>query len=333
MPGEAGTAGAQGTPDDGAADGLRVEHVSARPLELHGTLHPLARGAYDPVQRRTPDGALWRTALLPTGPATYRLLQADARTVVGQVWGPGAREAAAALPGLLGEDDDAAGFVPPPQLAETHRRHPGLRVPRTGRVLESLVPAVLEQRVVGTEAFSAWRRLLERFGAQAPGPAPAGMRVTPDAATWAAIPGWDWHRAGVDPGRARTAVECARRAARLEECVRLPLPAAHARLQAVRGVGPWTAAEVAQRALGDADAVSVGDYHLAKAVIWSFDGDRGAPRGPGPGAVPADDARMLELLAPYAPHRYRVVLLLRAARQARPPRRGPRMPLQDHRRN
>ena len=36
------------------------------------------------------------------------------------------------------------------------------------------------------------------------------------------------------------------------------------------GVGEWTAAETAQRAFGDADALSVGDYHLAKVIGWSL---------------------------------------------------------------
>lgn len=94
--------------------------------------------------------------------------------------------------------------------------------------------------------------------------------------------------------------------------------AATARLCAVPGVGIWTAAEVACRALGDADAVPVGDFHLPAAVGWALAGRR------------VDDAGMLELLAPYAPHRYRVIRLMEISGQGRPPRRGPRTPLVDH---
>nr|WP_241744425.1 DNA-3-methyladenine glycosylase 2 family protein [Cellulosimicrobium arenosum] len=307
------------------ADEPRVGRVvSDRPLDLHLTLDRLARGPYDPTFRRTPTGDVWRTSRMASGPVTCRLLQTGPRDVVGQAWGAGADEALDSLPGLLGEHDDATGFAPPALLRDAHRRTPGLRVPRTGRVMEALVPAILEQRVQAVAAWRSWAWLLRRHGEVAPGPAgPAGMLVVPDAATWASIPVWDWHRAGVDPGRARTVTAAARVARRLEECPAVldthGAAAAHARLQVVPGVGVWTAAEVAQRALGDADAVSVGDFHLAKAVGWALEGER------------ADDERMLELLAPYAPHRYRVVRLLEVSGRARPPRRGPRLSIQDHR--
>ncbi|WP_144882284.1 DNA-3-methyladenine glycosylase, partial [Isoptericola variabilis] len=232
---------------------------------------------------------------------------ADERTVVVQHWGPGAAEAAAQLPTLLGEAADA------------HRRTPGLRMPRSERVMEALVPAVLEQKVQVVTAHRAWRWLLARHGTPAPGPAPSGMRVVPDARTWAAVPVWDWHRAGVDATRARTIVRCARVAARLEEAAAMPPAEGRARLETVPGIGVWTSAEVAQRALGDADAVSVGDFHLAGAVGWALTGER------------TDDAGMLRLLAPYAPHRHRVVRLLFLGGRARAPRRGPKLPIPDYR--
>jgi 3-methyladenine DNA glycosylase/8-oxoguanine DNA glycosylase len=81
------------------------------------------------------------------------------------------------------------------------------------------------------------------------------------------------------------------------------------------GIGPWTAAEVVRLALGDPDAVSVGDFHLPNLVSWLLAGE---PRG--------TDERMLELLAPYAGHRGRVQLLLEAS-GAHAPRYGPRMEL------
>jgi 3-methyladenine DNA glycosylase/8-oxoguanine DNA glycosylase len=179
---------------------------------------------------------------------------------------------------------------------------------------------VLEQRVIASTAFTAWRWLLDRHGSPAPGPAPAGMRVVPEARGWLDVPEWDFHRAGVDPRRARTVVACARVASRLEETTTMSPADAARRLQAVPGVGVWTAAEVAQRALGDADAVSVGDYHLAKGVGWALVGRR------------VDDAAMLELLAPWRPHRYRVIRLLELTGRALAPRRGPRLTVQDHRR-
>ncbi|MCA5891892.1 DNA-3-methyladenine glycosylase 2 family protein [Isoptericola sp. NEAU-Y5] len=302
-----------------SADALTVRHLSDRPLDLGPTLAPLRHGVGDPTFTRTTDGAVWRTTLLPSGPATQRFVADGERSVVVQQWGPGAREAADRLPQLLGEDDSTDGFVAPPQAQAAARRAVGLRITRSGRVMEALVPAVLEQKVQVVTAHRAWRHLVLRRGSAAPGPAPAGLRVVPDARTWAALPVWEWHRAGVDPRRAATVARCARVAARLEETATLPGAEARARLEAVPGIGEWTSAEVAQRALGDADAVSVGDFHLAAAVGWALTGER------------TDDAGMLELLAPYAPHRHRVVRLLFLDRRAQAPRRGPRLPIPDYR--
>ncbi|WP_369373078.1 DNA-3-methyladenine glycosylase [Promicromonospora sp. Populi] len=306
---------------------LTVRHTSPRRLDVGLTLGPLGHGPADPTFHRSADGSLWRTSLLRTGSVTQRFVPAGPHEVVVHLWGDGAREAAEALPVLLGEDDDVTGFVAPPQVREAHRRAAGMRIARSGRVLEALVPAVLEQRVQTVTAHRAWRWLVTRYGTPAPGPAPSdrpggpggGLRVVPDARAWARIPVWDWHRAGVDPGRARTVVRCALVAPRLEEAGVMPRAEARARLEKVQGVGVWTSAEVAQRAFGDADAVSVGDFHLPAAVGWALAGER------------TDDAGMLRLLAPYAPHRYRVVRLLSLDGRHRAPRRGPKLPIADYR--
>lgn len=289
-----------------------------RPVALHATLGTLRRGRADPTYQVGADGAVWLTSRPATGPVTLRLVVHPAcGEVAASAWGPGAREVLAGVPRLLGADDDVAGFEPRhPVVRAAWRRQRGWRVPRTERVLEALVPAVLEQRVTGREAWRAWRTLLDTYGSVAPGPAPAGMRVVPDAATWAALPSWDWHLAGVDPRRAATTVRAARVAGRLEETTGMPTAAALARLTAVPGVGAWTAAEVRQRAHGDPDTVSVGDLHLPRLVGWVLAGR------------PVDDAGMLELLAPYAGHRYRVVRLLELSGVGYP-RFAPRFAPQD----
>jgi 3-methyladenine DNA glycosylase/8-oxoguanine DNA glycosylase len=223
------------------------------------------------------------------------------------------------LPDLLGAADDPAAFQPDhARLRDLVRQLSGLRISRTARVLEALVPAVLEQKVVGIEAHRAWRRLLTWHGSRAPGPAPTGMRVVPDAATWQAVPSWDWHRAGVEAIRARTIANAAGVADRLEGVSALPAADADRMLRSLPGIGPWTSAEIRQRACGDPDAVSVGDYHIPALVGWNLVGRI------------TDDAGMLDLLAPYAGQRYRVTRLLELGDHG-PPRRGPRMSVRDYR--
>ena len=293
---------------------------TAVPVDLRRTLAPLRRGPGDPAHQATVDGAVWRTTRMPSGPASVRLHQTGPTEVHVTAWGPGAADALASAPGLLGELDDLSGFDPPPgRVRDAYRRSAAVRIPRTGRVLEALVPAILEQRVITRTAHDAWRWLLLHHGDAAPGPAPDGMRVPPTADAWASVPVWDFHRAGVDPRRARTVVAAARLAHRLEEAAPAGPTETARRLVLVPGVGRWTAAETTQRARGDPDAVSVGDFHLSGQVGWALVGRT------------VDDAGMLALLEPYRPHRYRVVRHLLLAGVARVPRRGPRLPIEDHR--
>ena len=206
------------------------------------------------------------------------------------------------------------GFAPDePTIAAAHRRVPHLRLGRTGRVLESLIPAVIEQRVAGKDAFRAWRLLVTKFGAPAPGPAPARMRVPPPAEVWRRIPSWEFHLRQRRPGPGphdRRLCAAGRFAGAAGHRSRPSRPATA--LTSLPGVGVWTAAETAQRAFGDADALSVGDYHLAKMVGWRLLGH------------PIDDAAMVELLEPLRPHRHRAVRLLEVSGLARNPRFGAR---------
>jgi 3-methyladenine DNA glycosylase/8-oxoguanine DNA glycosylase len=281
-------------------------------------LAPLRRGRGDPCFRTPGDGTIWRTSLLNTGPVTARISRTGPAAAHCQAWGSGAAEFVELLPAMLGADDDDSDFFPTePTVVAAHRKAPNLRLGRTGRVLEALIPAVIEQRVPGADAFRAWRLLVTKYGTPAPGPAPDGMRVPPSADAWRYIPSWEFHLANVDPGRAQTVVGCARRASSLERLVSVPPARAREALTSLPGVGVWTAAETAQRAFGDADAVSVGDYHVSKMIGWTLLGH------------PVDDAGMLELLEPMRPHRHRVVRLLEVSGLAYEPRRGPRLPVQE----
>ena len=291
-----------------------VSVVFAGPASPGLTLSPLRRGGGDPCYHVTADGAIWLTSLMASGPVTARITKSPAPdTVDCEAWGSGATEFTENLPALLGADDDASGFAPSePTIAAAQRRVPHLRLGRTGRVLEALIPAVIEQRVSGMDAWRAWRRLVTRYGTPAPGPAPAHLHVPPSAQAWRRIPSWEFQRANVDPGRARTIVGCAQHAESLERLTAGPLESARAALTSLPGVGQWTAAETAQRAFGDADALSIGDYHLSTVVGRSLLGR------------PIDDAAMVELLEPLRPHRHRAVRLLEVSGLAHSPRFGAR---------
>ncbi|MCX5200821.1 DNA-3-methyladenine glycosylase 2 family protein [Streptomyces sp. NBC_00237] len=278
-------------------------------------LGPLRRGGADPTYRVAGDGAVWRVSRTPEGPATLRVAEG-----LGEAWGPGAAWMLGRLPALLGEADDPGAFVAHHRVvAQAQHRHPGLRLCRTGLVLESLIPSVLEQKVTTAEAYASWRHLVRKFGEPAPLPdddrpfvVPEGLRVMPDPLGWARIPSWEWHLANVDAKRADTVVRAVRVAARLEEAAGMPYETAKKRLEAVPGIGPWTSAETLQRSNGAPDALTVGDLHLPGIVGYALTGKRGAT-----------DADMLELLAPYAGQRHRAARYILLTGLT-PPRRGPR---------
>ncbi|EST31890.1 hypothetical protein N566_20495 [Streptomycetaceae bacterium MP113-05] len=307
------------TADAGKAPGRGVRRTwrPGEPYDLLGCLHVLRRGPYDPACRVV-DSAVWRTVRTPAGPATLRIAPLGG-LVEAEAWGPAAEWALDRLPPLLGADDDPGAFVPHHDLLrEAHRRNPGLRLARTGLVMESLIPSVLEQKVTAEEAHRAWRRLVRRFGEPAPGPRD-DLYVMPAPRTWALIPSWEWHRAGVDSKRSETILRAVQRWSRMEEAARMDLDAAIARLGALPGIGPWTAAETLQRSNGAADAVTVGDLHLPGIVGYALTGRRGC-----------DDDGMLELLAPYAEQgqRHRAARLILTMGRV-PARRVPKMPRVD----
>ena len=324
-------------------------------VDVRLALSVQGRGRGDPTFRADEAGTIWRTSLTPDGPGTIRVLPGrvpepgDRATepvtrVRAQAWGPGAQWLLDALPDALGASDDPSGLAADahPVIRDAARCHPGLRLGRSGRLMEALVPAVLEQKVVILEAHRAWRTLLAKYGTTPPGPAPPGMRVFPSPRTWRRIPSWDWHRAGVEGVRAQTIIRAATVADSLERLLTLGHEEADRRLRSIPGIGIWTSAEARQRAAGDPDAVSVGDYHLKNVVGWALAGqDR------------STDEEMLAFLEPFKGHRHRATRLIGLSRghgagvaagsgarsgsgiarygAGGPPRRGPRMPVRDYR--
>jgi 3-methyladenine DNA glycosylase/8-oxoguanine DNA glycosylase len=290
------------------------------PCPVVSVLHQQRHGGADPTFRIDEHGRVWRGIRTPEGPATLAIHPLSAQGEVhAEAWGDGADWALESVPGLLGAGDSWEGFEPRhPVLTESWRRHKNARLGRSGLVLESLVPAIVEQKVTGQEAFAGFRRLVHRYGERAPGPGvERKVWVQPSADTLRQIPSWEWLRMHIDPARSRTIVTVARVADSLERTVALSHEEADRRLRSIPGVGVWTSAEVRQRAHGDADAVSFGDYHVAKDVGWALTG------------TPFDDAELEEFLEPWRPHRGRVPALVAMAGLRRP-RHGPRMAPRTH---
>ncbi|MDJ0333627.1 DNA-3-methyladenine glycosylase 2 family protein [Salinibacterium sp. G-O1] len=290
------------------------------PVDLSQTLRPLSRGRFDPTLRVDASG-FWRTLRTPHGPATMHLRR-EQHGIGVAAWGAGAEWAIDGVPELLGRGDDWNGLDVSTSvlLADSLRRNPGLRLLRTRQVFEMLLAAIFEQKVTSKEARHSWRVLITKYGEAAPGPAPDGMMVFPAAETWRRVPSWEWHRAGVGPERSATAIRAAVVAASLERTIDHGRDGAAVakKLRSISGIGVWTAAETTQRAHGDADSPSVGDYHLPAVVGWALIGK------------PVDDDGMLELLSPWAGHRQRIMRLIEVSGFVKP-RFGPRMTIQDHR--
>lgn len=306
-------------PDPGRP--LETEYRPRHPLDLRRTVLFLRRGAGDPTM--TVSGSvIWRASRTPEGVATLAIRETHPGVIRAAAWGPGREWALSQLPDLCGAADDPSEFDGSrhPLIADAHRRNPGLRLARTGLVFDALACAVFEQKITGMQAFAAWRRIVTWHGERAPGPTPRPMFAPPAVEAWRAVPSWAWHRSGLEPPQSKTVVRAARRGHSL---VRAVLAAEDGEavdrvLVSQPGIGPWTSAETRIRALGDPDAVSVGDFHLAHEVGYALTGER------------VDDDGMLRLLAPWAGQRQRVVRLIYAS-GVQEPRRAPRLHPEDHR--
>lgn len=281
-----------------------------RPLSLALTFADLRQGAYDPCTQFD-HGYLWWATRTERGPATICLSMSKPNELHGRAWGPGAEFLVEHLDELCGEHQNDAEFETSNQLvAQLHHELAGLRIPKMRNVWEMCFAIILAQRVTGGEAIRSYRSITFKLSEPAPGP--RKMLLPVDAAQVANMPYWWFHRFGVERKRAEVIRTCAKSAARLNALVGQPHEVARRKMMSIPGLGLWTSASVALVALGDQDAVPVGDYHFANHVAWSLAKE---PRG--------TDQRMLELLAPFNGVRGRVLrLILSGARGA--PKFGPR---------
>jgi 3-methyladenine DNA glycosylase/8-oxoguanine DNA glycosylase len=279
-----------------------------RPYDPDATLRFVPFGLYDPSCRRTPR-TLWQATRTPDGPVSV-WIRAGRRTAQAAAWGSGAGWMLARLETLLGLHDDPASFAPPPgPVATLARRGRGMHLVRTPRVFDVLCQFVLQQRVSFRDAARSHRYLTRALGDPPPGP--PGLLLPLSPRHWLGLSSEDFRRAGIDGQRAARLRAAARAARQVDACAEGDLPAAREVLGRISGCGPWTVGMVSGFALGDPDAVPVGDLHLPSLVANALVGE---PR--------ADDARLLELLEPYRGHRFRLIRLLLAADRIRLGRSG-----------
>jgi 3-methyladenine DNA glycosylase/8-oxoguanine DNA glycosylase len=263
---------------------------------------------------------VWRSTRTPEGPCTQHLSQ-QGQQVLCRAWGPGAQWVTDRAPVLVGANDDDGEFHIDrslhEDLYETWRRHPGVRVPCTFAVWEILFRVILEQKVTGKEAIDSYRLLLRYFAEPAPTSDGPALTLPPDPKRVAGTPHHVFMQANVERKRADTIRMAADYAHSLDAAASVSLTESYRRLRALPGIGEWTMNEVGVIALGDGDAVSVGDYHLKNNVAWALAGEA---RG--------SDERMVELLEPYRPHRARMMRLIELSGIAAP-RYGPRLTIQN----
>lgn len=272
------------------------------------------KGALGPVVYDGPD--MWRTESTPSGPGTVRITR-DGTAARVDAWGPGLEHIVEKVPGYLGADDDPSRLVAhDPVVARWLKVYQHHRMTRTGTIWEHLIPTITGQKVSGENNRASWQGILRRWGQRPPGPAPAVLTLPPDPDFLAGLAYHEFHRFDVERKRASTIIEAARKWRQLEAAASMEPPAARRRIEAIRGLGPWSSSIVVMLGLGDPDSVIVGDYQIPSHVAWHLAGERRA-----------EDPRMLELLEPYKGQRARVQAFAKMA--GAPPRHGHRISLVD----
>lgn len=259
----------------------------------------------------------WFAQREASGPATV-CLRHRGDAVHATAWGPGAEELLDRVPQLLGLDTPGLERVEAhhPVIRDVQKRLHGLRVGRSGQVFSRLVGTALAQKVTGPNGKGALHRIARTFGEKAPGPRD-DLWLLPLPRDLARQPYYVFHRLNVERHRAELLVRIASRAGALQRAASMAPDDGRVHLEKLRGIGPWTSGVVMGGALGDADAVPIGDFHLPSIVAYALAGERRA-----------DDGRMMELLQPYAGLRG---LVARAVKVGAPKakRRAPKPEMRD----
>lgn len=291
---------------------LSAVHEARVRRPVRSILSPLRNGGGDPTTWLT-SSELVRATITPHGPGTLQLRWSlDGHRIDARAWGPGDDWLLTSVDRLVGEHDVPVQFeAAHPLILRAQRLHPQLRIGASGNLYHELLPTILGQRITAGEAFTQWRLLCRRLGEPAPGPF-TGLVLPPAPDRLAEMPSWWFHPLGIERKRAEPLIQIARHAPHLWRWAAEGGASAATSLATVRGIGEWTIGVALASALGEPDAIAVGDFHLKNFVAWNLAGE-----------ARASDERMLELLAPYRGQRGRVVRLLQLEGTAAP-KFGPR---------
>jgi len=160
-------------------------------------------------------------------------------------------------------------------LGPLAERHPGLRLPGAMDGFEVAVRAILGQQVTVRAATAIAARFAAAFGTPVATPHASLTTIFPAADTVASLAPGEVAATGIIGTRARAIVELARAvrsgAVRLEPSA--PVDATVAALDALPGVGPWTAQYIAMRALAWPDAFPHPDVAVLKAMARAKPGE------------------------------------------------------------
>ena len=294
------------------SDGLTTRLEHGRRLDLRATWFAV-NTVFTGVNSKLAKGHGVRAFHTPEGPVEIEAMGGDG-SVVARAWGDGARFALDRLPLLLGLGDGIEDWRPKHELVrDLHRKNLGSRHAHHGDIASLAVQVIFAQLVAGKEASRSWNGLARAHGGTSPGP--YALPMSPHPEVIAGLSRSQLVQIGALGKMADAIQRVMRHRKRIEELSWSDPAALCELLESLRGIGPWTVGILRLRGLGDVDAVPVGDYNLPNVVRWALERQ---PRG--------DDARMLELLEPFAGYRGRVVRLLEENGQ-QAPRFGARKPV------
>ncbi len=299
---------------------LAPAQIAQDSTDIGATLSWYRHGGNDPTTwlstiGRGPSsaGRFVRASQTPDGPGTLSL-QWDRDEVAVETYGPGGawlQHQAGRMVGADDTDDHGLEAAEHPVVAAAVHANRHLRFGASGDLYHELLPTIIEQRITIGEAHRQWQRLCFELSEPAPGPF-ARLLLPPDPAVLARQPSWWFHPLGIERKRAQPLIDVARHASKLWGWSALGSGEARSKLRLIPGIGQWTIGSVLGPALGDPDAVAVGDFHLKNVIAHNLaDEARGT------------DERMMGLLEPYAGQRGRVARSV-AQHGAAAPKFGPK---------